>query len=148
LDIYQILSLYDNPPIRFFDVGLEHRLTSKQLSPASALLDHIIVDIDIIRRKQHNAIEQAASNNHSSYQFDKMSQFKHDLIHQSIITGRSMGESFVKIVRDKQQKYSFNRNDDESPSQKQVSAIKAIETRRLRMIKRAEYITKKTRNIF
>jgi hypothetical protein len=52
-----------------------------------------------------------------------------------------MGENFVKIVRDEQQRHSFNRNDDESQSEKQVSVINAIETRRLHMIKRAKYIT-------
>ncbi len=51
---------------------LEHRFTSKQLPPASTPLDHMIDDIDIIIRNQQNAIEQDASNNRSSYQFDKM----------------------------------------------------------------------------
>jgi hypothetical protein len=45
---------------------LEHRLTSKQVPPASTLLDHMIDDINLIIRNQHTA-----SNNRSSYQFDK-----------------------------------------------------------------------------
>jgi hypothetical protein len=70
-----------------------------------------------------------------------MNQFKNDIIHQGIITGRQMGENFVKLVHAEQQKCCFNRNDDESQSEKQVSVIDAIETRRLHMIKRAKYIT-------
>jgi hypothetical protein len=120
---------------------LEHRLMSKQVPPASSLLDHKIDDIDIIIRNQQDAIEQDASNNRSSYQFDKMNQFKNDIIQQTIIISCQMGENFVKIVRDEQQIHSFNRNDDESQSDKQVSAINAIETRRLHMIKWAKYIT-------
>jgi hypothetical protein len=50
---------------------LEHRFTSKQSPPASTLLNRMIDDIDIIIRKQQNTIEQDASNNHSSDQFDK-----------------------------------------------------------------------------
>jgi hypothetical protein len=75
---------------------LKHRLTSKQVPPASTLLDHMIDDIDIIIRNQQHAIEQNASNNRSSYQFHKMNQFKNDIIQQSIITSRHMGKNFVK----------------------------------------------------
>ncbi len=45
---------------------LEHRLTSKQVRPASTLQNHMIDDIDSIIRNQ-----QTASNNRSPYQFDK-----------------------------------------------------------------------------
>jgi hypothetical protein len=101
----------------------------------------MIDDIDIIITNQQNAIEQDASSNRSPYQFDKTNQFKTDIIQQSIIISCQMGENFVKIVRDEQQRHSFNRNDDESQSEKQVSVINAIETRRLHMIKRVKYIT-------
>ncbi len=121
---------------------LKHRLTSKQVSPASTtLLNYMIDDIDIKIRNQQNAIEKDASNNQSSYQFDKVNQFKTDVIQQSIITSRQMSENSVKIVRDEQQKCSFNRNDDESQSGKQLLLINATETRRLHMIKRGKYIT-------
>jgi hypothetical protein len=70
-----------------------------------------------------------------------VNQFKTDVIQQSIITSRQMSENSVKIVRDEQQKCSFNRNDDESQSGKQLLLINATETRRLHMIKRGKYIT-------
>jgi hypothetical protein len=54
-----------------------------------------------------------------------MNQFKNDIV---IITSRKMGENVVKILHGAQQKYSVNRNDDESQSEKQVSVINAIET--------------------
>jgi len=86
---------------------LEHRFMSKQVPPVSTLLDHKIDDIDIIIRNQQDAIEQDASNNRSSYQFDKMNQFKNDIIQQTIIISCQMGETFVKIVHGEQQKCSF-----------------------------------------
>jgi hypothetical protein len=101
----------------------------------------MIDDIDIKIRKQKNAIEQDASKNHSSYQFDKMNQFKNHIIQQNIFISREMSENSVKIVHDEQQKCSFNRNDDESQSEKQLLVINAIEIRRLHMIKQGEYIT-------
>jgi hypothetical protein len=60
-----------------------------------------------------------------------MSQFKNDIVQQSIIISHQMGENFVKTAHSEQQKCSFNRNDGESQSEKQVSVINAIETRRL-----------------
>jgi hypothetical protein len=48
----------------------------------------MIDDIDIIITNQQNAIEQDASSNRSSYQFNKMNQSKNDIIQQSIIISR------------------------------------------------------------
>jgi hypothetical protein len=87
----------------------------------------MIDDIDIIIRNQ-----QDASNNRSSYQFDKMKQFKNDIIRPSTITSRLMGKNFAKLVHTEQQKRCFNRNNDESQPEQQVSVINAIETRQVK----------------
>ena len=95
---------------------MEHRLTPKRALPASTLLTHMINHID-------------------THKIGQMEQLKHDIIHQSIITGRQMNESFMKTIGNKKQKYSFNSNDNND-----TIVINAIERRRLHIIKRMEYV--------
>ena len=120
---------------------LECRLTSKQLSPASTLLDRLIDNIDTTLVKTNDVNDQTASTPFPSDQFEKMGQLKHDIVQQSIITGRQMAEGFVKIVLDEKEKYYFKESDDESQSEMQLAGFNAIETRRLHMIQRAKCIT-------
>ncbi|CAF3262876.1 unnamed protein product, partial [Rotaria sp. Silwood2] len=61
---------------------LEHRLTSKQLPPASTVLDHIIDNIDTILAKSNDIIKEHTSSNSLSVQLESMNQFKHDITQQ------------------------------------------------------------------
>jgi hypothetical protein len=120
---------------------LERRLPSKQLLPPSTLLDHMINNIDTIASKPNDVVQQSTSTTSLSHQLEKMKQLKHDIIYQSITTGRKIIESFGKVVLDEKQKYSFNENGDVSPQENQTAVINAIEIRRLHMIKRVKYMT-------
>ncbi len=52
-----------------------------------------------------------------------------------------MIETFTKTVHDEQNKIFFEKNADEFRSNMEVAMINAIETRRLNMIERGEYVT-------
>ena len=120
---------------------LEHRLTSKQLPPATTLLDQLINNIDAMIAESNDDFESTTSINSSSLQLKKMDQLKQDIIHHSIITGHQMIENFKKIILDEKQKCLFHKSQDESPSDMQRAIVNAIETRQLHMIKRAKYMT-------
>ncbi|CAF4173084.1 unnamed protein product [Rotaria sordida] len=76
---------------------LKYRFTSNQLPPAFTLLDHMIDNIDRTLAKSNNIIEQNASSISTSDQLEKLSQVKHDIIQQSIITGDKMKRNFRNI---------------------------------------------------
>ncbi|CAF1459241.1 unnamed protein product [Adineta steineri] len=112
---------------------LEQRRSSKQFPPPSTLLDHMIDHIDEVLSTSNDAIEQNISTNITQDQFQKMNQLKHDIIQQSIITAANMSKNYFDIT--------LNKNYDESQSSENHNAvIHAMETRRLYMIKRAEYL--------
>jgi hypothetical protein len=112
---------------------LENRLHSKQLPPASSLIDHMLDDIDTRINKSDNSMEPNQSHSSSANEIGKINQLKTDIIYQTIISGRHMIESLEKIIfNEKQKKYLNNPDYD--------SIIKAIENRRLHMIQRANYI--------
>jgi len=120
---------------------LERRLTSKELPPASTLLDRTIDSIETILANPNDVTEGNVLITSSSHQFEKMNQMKHDLIHQSILAGRETIATYMKTILAEKQKCSFNKNINDSWSDIQVAVINAIETRRLHMIERAKYIT-------
>jgi hypothetical protein len=123
---------------------LEHHLNSNQLLPPSNLLDHIINNIKIMLLTQaQDTIEQQNASITTSFDcLEKLGQYKHDVIQQSVITGRKISDSLAKIVLDEKQKYCRSENDAKAQSEWWVAVINAMETRRLHMIERAEYMTK------
>ncbi|CAF4171564.1 unnamed protein product, partial [Adineta steineri] len=58
----------------------EKRRSSKQVPPASVLLDYMIHHIDIMLSKPKDTIEQNALTNVSHDQLEKINQLKHDII--------------------------------------------------------------------
>ncbi|CAF1306853.1 unnamed protein product [Adineta steineri] len=112
---------------------LEKRLSSKQTPPPSTLLDHMIDDIDKVLSTPNDVIEQNVSTNFPNDQLEKMNQLKHDIIQQSIITATNMSKNYLDM--------SLNRNYEESQTTEiQNAVLKAMETRRLHMMKRAQYL--------
>ncbi len=65
---------------------LKHHFKSKQLSPASTLLDPMIDNIDTVIAKPDNLIKQTTKTTSASDQLEEMDQLKHDIIQQSVIT--------------------------------------------------------------
>jgi hypothetical protein len=101
----------------------------------------MITNIDTTLEKQNHNIEANESNNFSSFEFAKMDQLKHNIIHQSIITTREITENFVKTVLHEEPKCFSNKKNNQFKPEKQIAINNAIEIRRLRMIQRAKYIT-------
>ncbi|CAF1032628.1 unnamed protein product [Didymodactylos carnosus] len=116
---------------------LEHRLISKQSSPAHTLVDHMIDNIDTMLQQANDDMKQNTLSTHNP--FATLVQYKYDIINQAVITSGKMADNFVTIVLDQKKKLSSNHT---SQSDWHASVIKAIENRRLHMIHRAAYIVK------
>ncbi|CAF4198290.1 unnamed protein product, partial [Adineta steineri] len=59
---------------------LKKRCSSKQVPPASILLDYMIHHIDIMLPKPKHPVEQNALTNFSNDQYEKINQLKHDIV--------------------------------------------------------------------
>jgi hypothetical protein len=125
---------------------MEHRRTSvssvSSLSSTINLFDRILDDIDQKLTKLIDIIDQNPSDSFLSIEFEKIKQFKQDIINQSVQSGRAMIETFMETVHDEQKKFFFKKNADEHRSNMEVAMVNAIETRRSHMIERGKYVTK------
>jgi hypothetical protein len=123
---------------------MEHRRTSVSSSSSSTinLFDRVFNDIDEKLTKSLDNIDQNPSDNSSSIEFEKIKQFKQDILNQNVQSGRTMIENFMKTIHDEQKKFFFKRTADEHRSNMEVAMLNAIETRRSHMIERAKYVTK------
>lgn len=101
----------------------------------------MINNIDGIVSESNDINEQPRLTTSSSQQSEKMEQLKHDIIHQSIITGREMIESCKKVALEEKRKYSINENGNDYLQENHSMVINAIETRQSHMIQRAKYTT-------
>ena len=121
-----------------------HRRTSvSSSSSAINLSDRVFDDIDEKLTKSFDKIDQNPSDSSLSIiEFEKMKQFKQEMIDHSVQAGRAMIETFAKTVHDERNKFFLKRNTDEHRSNMEVAMINALETRRSHMIERGKYITK------
>jgi hypothetical protein len=115
---------------------LERRLTARHLRPLSSIFDLMIHNIDEILIQPNDANEQFTAN-----ELQRMKQLKDEVIHQSILSGLGMIESFRRIVVIEKEKYFVKSDVDASTSEWQLAVINAIESRRIHMIERAVFIT-------
>jgi hypothetical protein len=123
---------------------MEHRRTSVSSSSSSTinLSDRVFDDIDEKLTKSLDNIDQNPSDSSLSIEFEKIKQFKQDILNQNVQSGRAMIETFTKTVHNEQKKFFFKRNADEHRSNMEVAMVNAIETRRSHMIERGKYVTK------
>ena len=121
---------------------MEHRLTSASLSSTNNILDRMLDDIDEKLQKELDVINQNPPDSSLSSEFEKIKQFKQDIINQSIQTDRTKIEAFTKAVHDKQKKFFIKKNADEDRYNKDLALLNIVETRRSHMIERGKYETK------
>lgn len=101
-------------------------------------------DIDEKLTQFIDNINRNSSDSSLLIEFEKLKQFKQDIINQSIQAGRNLIESFKKTVHDEQKKFFIKKNADEHRYNMDVTLLNTVETRRLHMIEREKYITKQT----
>ena len=120
---------------------MEQRLTAISLSATTNLSDRMIDNIDTKINALQYLLSRDASDIYSSNEFEKLNQLKKDIIHQSIEVGRQMLEPFAHTIEDEQKKFFVNKYSTEQSNETEIAMVDAIQTRRLHMIQRANYIT-------
>lgn len=123
---------------------MEHRLTSKSLLYAENLFDRMLDNIDQNLTKLIADINENPSNSSLCIEFEKIKQFKQDIVNQSIQAGQAMVETFTRAVHDEQKKFFIKKNADEDRYNKDLALLKIVEKRRSHMIERGKYVTKQT----
>lgn len=119
---------------------LEHRLA---ISPSFTLFDHILDDIHV---KRTNSSDSKAKTTHSiTTSFvtlvEQVNELKQDMIYQQIESYYRMIENYAASIHMEKQKLFRKRSGVDHKIQKMKFAItNAIETRRLHLLKRANYI--------
>ena len=122
---------------------LEHRLTSTQSQLTSNLIGHMLDDIDAMLNNNLNETNEMSPTNESlQNEIERLQTLKKDMIQQAVITSRRMADRLNTIVQIEQNKFSLMNRYMASTYEWQKVVFDTIETRRLHMIERANFIIK------